>query len=157
MIETDTLPQRNYAPKSAVRSAYLGWGLAGLLAVGFALYYWTANRSTTEFPTPYQAVLLSNGAVYYGKLHGYGSSHPVMTEVFYIVSQTNVQTKQVTNVLVKRGGRNSMVRTGCIWSPNQILFVEPVGTGSKVAWRIDQRSNALARSAGSGGRANLGG
>jgi hypothetical protein len=89
------------------------------------------------FPTPYQAVLLANGAVYYAKVQGYGTSNPVLTDVYYIVTQTNAETKQSNNVLVKRGkelhGPDRMYV-----NPNQIVFVEPVGPGSKVAQLISE-------------------
>ncbi len=90
--------------------------------------------------TSYQAVLLSNGAVFYGKLSGYGTSHPVLTNVFYIVSKTDPTTKEVTNVLVKRGkelhGPDRMYLNA-----NQIVFVEPVGPDSKVAQLINEASH----------------
>ena len=40
------------------------------------------HRGSTTFATPYQAVLLNNGAVYYGNLAGYGTRHPMLTDVF---------------------------------------------------------------------------
>ena len=87
--------------------------------------------------TPYQAVLLSNGSVYYGKLSGYGSGHPVLTDVYYILSKTDPDNKQVTNVLVKRGkelhGPDRMYLNA-----RQIIFVEPVGPNSKVAQLIKE-------------------
>ena len=90
-----------------------------------------------SFPTPFQAVLLSNGAVYYGKLSDYGTHSPVLNDVFYIVTKTDPETKQVSNVLVKRGkelhGPDRMYLNS-----TQIVFVEPVGPDSKVAQLIDQ-------------------
>jgi hypothetical protein len=101
---------------------------------GFAFAWRTSSREV-GFPTPYQAVLLANGAVYYAKVQGYGTPNPVLTEVYYIVTQTNPTTKQSTNVLVKRGkelhGPDRMYL-----NPSQIVFVEPVGPGSKVAQLI---------------------
>jgi hypothetical protein len=77
-------------------------------------------------------VLLTNGSVYFCHLQGYGDPAPVLTDVYYVVSQTNPETKQVNNVLVKRGkelhGPDRMYLNS-----NQILFVEPVGVNSKVA------------------------
>src|ERR1700736_2731641 len=103
----------------------------GVVGVAFA---WKTNREVT-FPTPYQAVLLANGAVYYAKVQGYGTTNPVLTEVYYIVTQTNPETKQGANVLVKRGkelhGPDRMYV-----NPNQIVFIEPVGAASKVAQLI---------------------
>ena len=61
----------------------------------------------------------------------------MLTDVFYIVSKTNPDTKEVTNVLVKRGkelhGPDKMYL-----NPNQIIFVEPVGPDSKVAQLINE-------------------
>lgn len=94
-----------------------------------------------EFPTAYQAILLSNGAVYYGKLSGYGTRNPMLTDVFYVVSKTDPETKQVQNVLVKRGkelhGPDRMYLNA-----SQIVFVEPVGTDSKVAQLINQANQS---------------
>ena len=110
------------------------FSVAGAL-VGFGAA-WYFQGLAVSFPTPYQAVLLSNGAVYYGKLQGFGTRQPVLKEVFYIVTQTDPETKQTNNVLVKRGkelhGPDRMYL-----NPSQIIFVEPVGTGSKVAQLID--------------------
>ena len=89
------------------------------------------------FSTPYQAVLLSNNSVYFGKLAGYGTPSPVLTDVFYIVSKTDPTTKEVQNILVKRGkelhGPDRMYLNA-----NQIIFVEPVGINSKVAQLISE-------------------
>jgi hypothetical protein len=93
--------------------------------------------TAVTFTTPYQAVLLSNNSVYYGKLAGFGTPSPVLTDVFYIVSQTNPETKQTTNVLVKRGkelhGPDRMYLNA-----SSIVLVEPVSTDSKVAQLIEE-------------------
>lgn len=105
--------------------------------VGFGLGWFVLSLRDREvaFPTPYQTVLLSNGAVYYGKLEGYGTAHPVLMDVFYIVTQTDQQTKQSSNVLVKRG-RELHGPDRMYLNPNLIVFVEPVGQSSKVAQLI---------------------
>jgi hypothetical protein len=113
------------------------WVLAGLLiatAAGWHMFRDTRD-SRVNFATPYQAVLLANGSVYYGKLEGYGTEIPVLTQVFYIVSQTNAETKQTTNVLVKRG-KELHEPDRMYLNPQQIVFVEPVDPSSKVAQLI---------------------
>jgi hypothetical protein len=80
-------------------------------------------------------VLLANGSVYFGKLEGYGTPRPVLTQVFYIVSQTNPETKQTANVLVKRG-KEMHEPDRMYLNPQQIMFVEPVSASSKVAQLI---------------------
>lgn len=113
--------------------------LVGLF-IGHAVTYHWMHPQKQAFTTAYQAVLLSNGAVYYGKLEGYSTRHPVLTNVFYIISKTDPDSKQVTNILVKRGkelhGPDRMYL-----NPSQIIFVEPVGPGSKVAQLIDEASH----------------
>ena len=115
------------------------WILAGLLVAavaGFHIFH-SVRTSSVKFSTPYQAVLLTNGSVYFGHLQDYGTSHPVLTDVFYVVSQTNPETKQVSNVLVKRGKELHEPDRMYI-NPNQIVFVETVGTNSTVAQHIAQ-------------------
>jgi hypothetical protein len=90
-----------------------------------------------KFDTPYQAVLLANGSVYFGHLNDYGTHHPVLTDVFYIVSQTDPNTKAVNNVLVKRG-KELHAPDRMYLTPTAIVFVEPVGKDSKVAQLIAQ-------------------
>jgi small nuclear ribonucleoprotein (snRNP)-like protein len=96
-----------------------------------------APPTAVSFNTPYQAVLLSNNSVYFGKLAGFGTPNPVLTDVFYIVSQTNPETKQVSNVLVKRG-KELHAPDRMYLNASSIVFVEPVGTDSKVAQLISE-------------------
>lgn len=63
--------------------------------------------SPPKFTTIYQAVLLDNGQVYYGKLSRLGTDYPEMTSVYYVVRAEDPQTKQMKNVLVKRGQRTA--------------------------------------------------
>jgi len=95
----------------------------------------TVQAAPVSFSTPYQAVVLINNSVYYGKLSGWGTQNPVLTDVFYIVAKTDPDTKQTSNILIKRGkelhGPDRMYL-----NPNQIILVEPVGVDSKVAQLI---------------------
>ena|SRR6516164_785850 len=120
--------------------AFVIWTLAGLLvavAVGVHIYQVIRGQSI-RFTTSYQAVLLTNGSVYFGHLQDYGSSHPVLTDVYYVVSQGNPETKQVTNSLIKRG-KELHEPDRMYLNPNQIVFVESVGTNSKVAQLIAEQ------------------
>jgi hypothetical protein len=113
------------------------WSVAGLVVIiaGVLLIRSTVSRSPVKFDTPYQAVLLTSGSAYYGKLEGYGTSRPVLKEIYYIVTQTNPETKQTTNVLVKRG-KELHAPDRMYLNPNQILAVEPVGPNSQIAQQI---------------------
>jgi len=115
------------------------WGVAAVCVIAAATFHIVheLDHAAVKFTTPYQAVLLSNGSAYFGQIQGYGGPHPVLRDVFYIVSQTNPETKEVTPTLVKRG--KEMHEPDLMYlNPSQILFVETVGTNSKVAHLIEQ-------------------
>lgn len=124
-----------------MNSTTLRWVLGGLLVTALvSLAVFTLRTSAVKFTTPYQAVLLTNGSVYFGHLNGYGTSHPVLTDVYYVTSQANSETKQVTNALIKRG-KELHEPDRMYLNPNQIVFVESVGANSKVAQLIAQSSH----------------
>ena len=75
-------------------------GAAGLWLVAF---HDLTPGARINLNTPYQAVLLTNGQVFYGRLDELGSPFPVLTEVYYVHSQVNQDTKQVSNTLIRRG------------------------------------------------------
>jgi hypothetical protein len=89
-----------------------------------------------EIATPYSAVLLDTGQLYYGKLVNAGSKFPELTDVYYIQSSVNPETKAVASVLVRRGnewhGPDRM-----FLNERHIVLIEPVGTNSKVAQLIE--------------------
>lgn len=105
--------------------------LAGLTACGRG-----ERRKGPEITTPYAAVLLDSGQLYYGKLVNAGAKFPELTDVYYIQSQVNQETKAVTSVLVRRGnewhGPDRM-----FLNERHIILIEPVGTNSKVAQLIE--------------------
>ena len=88
-----------------------------------------------EITTPYAAVLLDNNQVYFGKLADAGEPFPQLTDVYYIQSSVNQETKAVSNVLVRRGnevhGPDRM-----FLNAHHIIMIEPVGPNSKVAQLI---------------------
>ncbi|HXX45371.1 MAG TPA: hypothetical protein VEJ38_11625 [Candidatus Acidoferrales bacterium] len=112
--------------------------IAGLVIGGAAVYAWEAHATAApRFSTPYQAVLLDTGQVYYGKIEGLGTDFPVLRDVYYIQSVTDPQTKQVTNVLVRRG-KEWHGPEYTVLNARHIAMIEPVSPSSKVATLIAQ-------------------
>lgn len=110
--------------------------LMAIVVVGGLFQFWLLPRwNAPTFKTPYQAVLLNTGAIYFGKLSRTWSQYPVLTDVYYLQSVTNSDTKETKNVLVKRGkewhGPDHMVLNS-----RNIVLIEPVGENSKVAQLI---------------------
>ena len=127
--------------KRSVPGNERGFTTAGVLAVAAAfllglavggIYLAQASfLKPLKFDTAYQAVLLSNGNVYFGKLEDYGRKFPVLTDVFYVQSGVNPDKNQTVNVLVKRG-KELHSPDRMYLNPSQIILVEPVGPNSKV-------------------------
>ncbi len=96
-----------------------------------------SHPRAVTFGQTYQAVLLTNNNVYFGKLEGYGTDNPVLSEVYYVQSVVNPQTKEQNNILTKRGKEWHSPDRMYI-NPKQILIVEPVGPNSRVAELIKE-------------------
>jgi hypothetical protein len=135
------VPEQKKSGKLGVIAGCIVCLLIGMF-LGHAITYHLMehHRQGETFPTTFQAVLLVNGAVYYGKLTGFGTRNPTLTDVFYIVSKTDPTTKQVTNVLVKRG-KELHQPDRMYLNASQIVFVEPVGQESKVAQLINEANH----------------
>jgi len=88
-----------------------------------------------KLDTPYQAVFLANGQVFFGKLSGLGTDSPRLDDVFYVQTQVNPETKQTASVLIRRGKEWHGPRYMYL-NARSILLIEPVGADSKVAQLI---------------------
>jgi hypothetical protein len=105
-----------------------------LILAGYLV--WQAGR--VKPTTPYSAVFLDSGQAYFGRLESLGtpwSPYVVLTDVYYVQSVTNPETKQTSNILVKRGkewhGPDRM-----IINDRHLVLVEPVAENSKVSQLI---------------------
>ena len=97
-----------------------------------------STSAKPKFDTTFQAVFLDSGMVFFGKLEGLGTDYPVLKSVYYVQSSTNPETRQVTNILVKRGKEwHSPDRM--VINSRHIMFVEPVTAGSTVSNLIAQQ------------------
>jgi hypothetical protein len=88
-------------------------------------------------PNKYYAVLLTNGAVYFGKLEGMGSPSPVLMDVFYVQpGPVDPNTKQPSGMVLVHRGKELHGPDRMILNDRSIVFVEPVGPDSRVATLI---------------------
>jgi len=117
--------------------------IAGIVLIAAAIAIYAigfVNKGSVAMTTPYQAVLLSNGSAYFGKLEGLGTPFPVLKEVFYVQSVQNPDTKAVSNILVKRG-KEWHQPDRMILNASMIVLVEPVNPSSRVAQLISEAKN----------------
>lgn len=103
-----------------------------------------AAANPPAFSTSYEAVLLDNGQVYYGKISKLGTEFPEMTDVYYIVNEQDTQTKTIKHVLVKRGKELHAPKVTYL-EARHIIMIEPVGPESEVAKLIAQSDSQASR------------
>jgi len=103
-------------------------------------FWWEPRSQTPAFETPYQAVLLSNGSAYFGKLDRLWTRFPVMSDVYYVQAVTNPDTQQKTNVLVKRGSELH-APDKMILNVENIVLIEPVSPDSRIAQLIAEQKS----------------
>jgi hypothetical protein len=90
-----------------------------------------------SFATEYQAVFMDNGQTFFGRMEGTDTRYPMLTDVFYIQSQVNEQTREVKNILIKRGNEwHSPDRM--YLNERHIVVIEPVSPNSQVARLIKE-------------------
>ena len=111
---------------------------AALCAIAYAQI---RSHRAPEFSTPYQAVVLMNGQVFFGRVEGLNSDYPVLRDVFYIQTRQNPETKQVANVLIKRGGE-AHGPDHMILNRQQVQMIEPIKEDSQIAKLIAEQNQA---------------
>jgi hypothetical protein len=134
----DDHPEQKHSTRLSLIALISGLVLAAAAVSIYAISIF--HKGSVRMTTPYQAVLLSNGSAYFGKLEGLGTPFPVLREVFYVQSSQNPETKQVSNILVKRG-KEWHAPDRMIINANMIVLVEPVNPASRVAQLIAEAKN----------------
>jgi hypothetical protein len=108
-------------------------------AQGVMAYPSMRSHGVAELSAPCHAAALMNGQVYFGRVDALGTEYTVLRDVYYIQSRQNPETKQVTNILVKRGGEwHGPDRM--ILNRQQVLPIEPVKDGSQFAKLVAEQS-----------------
>lgn len=97
-------------------------GLAGLIAPGAAE---VIDRDA------YQAVFLTNGSTYFGKLQEQGDQWFVLSDVFYLSS-----TEESGTQLIKRGSEPQGPREPMLIPKQQVLFIENLRDDAEIVTAI---------------------
>ena len=124
--------------------------VAAVVSVGFSFRDRLFAKADTSL-SGYQAVFLTNGQVYFGKLSGAGSDYPTLTDIYYLqVNQAqSLQSGQQASALAAPASSSnpslSLVKLGNeLHGPvdlmrinkSQILFYEDLKASGKVAQAI---------------------
>ena len=100
---------------------------------GFGLW----KNSDTETGTgSYQAVFLSNGQVYFGKLSGAGSQYATLEDIYYLqvqkIQPADTETQQSKLTLIKLGNELHAPTDKMKINRDSILFYEDLKEDGKV-------------------------
>lgn len=140
--------------KSKLKVLLISFALIVLLA-GLVVGALVFARSVISSPIDvnrYQAVFLSSGQVYFGKLDNLGGDYSRLTDVFYIQateSEADAQNPQggtdaTTDLqLIKLGNEVHGPEDEMLINDDQILFVENLKADGKVSDSIRQYYNGL--------------
>ena len=143
------VPRREVAASSGgTLSRALTWLL---VAVAVVVLGWFANKAWMGLSADasvkvkqYQAVFLTNGQVYFGKVSHVDSSYVKLTDIYYLQVQQTVQPKDNTAAnasnqqvsLAKLGGELHGPEDVMFVSRQQVLFWENLKSDGKVAKAI---------------------
>jgi hypothetical protein len=95
------------------------------------------TKENLTFTTEYQAVLMTNGQYFFGKIEKAGSAYPVLKNVYYVRQQMDPATKEMKSTLFKRS-MEPYTPSMMYINANSIALIEPVSPDSKVAQLIKQ-------------------
>lgn len=112
------------------RSAFI----AGVLLFVFWLLYVTETAPFSvklATPTGYYAFFLNNNLIVYGKSSNVGSKMVRITDVYYVRTNIDPSTKEVSSNVIKRG-QEWHAPDQMLVNADNIILVEPVGKGSKI-------------------------
>ncbi len=136
---------RHESPKK--KKSFVKWlivAIAAVVVVGGMLWFFLFRGSASAQIDGgnYQAVFLTSGQVYFGKLSFVDDKYMKLTDVFYIQtasSSTNVQSSASSNTdmqLIKLGNEIHGPKDTMVISRDQVLFFENLKDDGKVAKTI---------------------
>ena len=123
--------------------------LFGLAVSGWSLWFVSRLDSATTGldSSRYQAVFLTNGQIYFGKMSDFNSTSFKMTEIYYPQPKADTtDTKETTNAtnntdglqLIRLGDEVHGPENTMFLSKKQILYYENLKSDSKVSQLIEQ-------------------
>ena len=99
-----------------------------------------SSQQKIKFDSEYQAVFLSNGQIFFGKLEDPMAPYPTLKNVFIVERRIHPETKQAVNIIVKRGNELHSPDVTYINS-RHIVVIEPVLPNSRAAQLIAEAAS----------------
>ena len=119
-----------------------------LAIIGWFVWSGIKSRDMAIDSSKYQAVFLSNGQVYFGKLQPQNDDYLKLTDIFYLQTQStdaanttdlqDMTTTQTSPTIIKLGSEIHGPEGQMIISKNQVLFYENLKPDGRVVKAIEQ-------------------
>lgn len=114
-----------------------------VVLVASSAYLWSARYSLSS-DASYQAVFLTNGQIYFGKLSNKNKEWITLSDVFYL-QKRQVLDGEITNIpdlnLVKLGSELHGPENQMEINREHILFIEQLSSDSQIITAIEQLPN----------------
>lgn len=120
-------------------------GLVFALAFLIAFMYVRETRDIPRDSSHWQAVFLTDGQVYFGKLSNFNTRFALLDQVYYLKFSQGLQQGDLNNVssqqlnLIKLGGEAHGPENRMYIAKDKILFLENLKDGSSVVQAITNR------------------
>ena len=137
------MPKKPFRLKPLIIAILAVVVVAGLIVAGSILFRQFSSGTAID-SNKYQAVFLSNGQVYFGKLQNSGGEYLKLTDVFYLQTKTDPasQNPQTTSTngnnveLVKLGSEIHGPDDQMVINHSQVLFYENLKPDGRVSQSI---------------------
>jgi len=114
-------------------------GLAVVVLLAAILYQNYRRFHRPLLTTPYQAVVLQNGDVYYGRIDHLGTDHPVLRDVVTIREEPDPGTGEPRFIVARRKDE-ARGADHLILPVSSIAYIEPVQPDSAIGRLITEAS-----------------
>lgn len=134
-------------PNTVPLQKLLPWIIGAALLLGMLLGGWYFYQQSSSYikSDKYQAVFLTNGQVYFGKLYKLDRERYRLNDIFYLQAQSNANNPQATAEaqtsdvqLVKLGSEVHGPEDEMIIGKEQVLFFENLKKDGKVTESINK-------------------
>lgn len=148
------MPKETNRPQGVVPSRHsvplnklLPWIIGAALLIGMLLGGWYFYQQSSSYikSDKYQAVFLTNGQVYFGKLYKLDRERYRLNDIFYLQAQSDTNNPQATAEtqssdvqLVKLGSEVHGPEDEMIIGKEQVLFFENLKKDGKVTESINK-------------------
>jgi len=155
--QTRTATSSSVAPRPTMRTAGGGGNFVRMLisvvvliiVLGGGFFLFRNFRSGVVDTGKYQAVFLSNGQVYFGKLKGLNTAYPTLSDIYYLIIRRPLQSQELeaTEAAVPQTPQYTLIKLGrelhgpvdkMVINRNHVLFVEDLKEDGRVTQAIRQ-------------------